>query len=408
MKTFYGIIYKYTNTINGKVYIGQTTDEAKRYRDHMLRNKKNDSPYFHKAIDKYGFDKFEYKVLYRVYCSNRQDLINTLNQKEIAAVKFFKSHNPEFGYNLTIGGAGGTGRPVVSIFNGGTAFPVLKIDPTTGDILGRYESILEATKENGGYYGAGSISAVLKGKNYLAHGYFWKLDDGSPITLPELPEDYEDRLIAPKAVYKISKDTGEIIEEFPSLSAAYKSLGLDGDECSSISNACNGKSKSAYGFIWAHKDEFDPDKFSLSNYRRWTDRMVKVAQYTFNGDFVKFFDCIEDAVKETGADWTRITDSCKDLTSHHQSAGFLWRYEKDFAEKIPPYEKILTKVTPVEQYSKDGEFIREFSSLTEAARALGRKDSCSSIIYRSCKNNKEALVSSSCGYMWKFKENDDK
>ena len=44
---FYGIIYKYTNKINGKIYIGQTINEVRRKGEHKAA--KEDS-YFHKAI----------------------------------------------------------------------------------------------------------------------------------------------------------------------------------------------------------------------------------------------------------------------------------------------------------------------------------------------------------------------
>lgn len=98
-----GIIYRYTNKINGKVYIGQTVNENRRKREHCLA--KDDCP-FHNAIRKYGFKNFQYKVLFRVHCRNQQDLVNTLNSKEINCIKFFKSTQREFGYNVTAGGEG--------------------------------------------------------------------------------------------------------------------------------------------------------------------------------------------------------------------------------------------------------------------------------------------------------------
>lgn len=57
----YGIIYKYTNKINGKSYIGQTIHQTTRYSRHKQAS---DNSYFHNAIRKYGFENFEYKSLY--------------------------------------------------------------------------------------------------------------------------------------------------------------------------------------------------------------------------------------------------------------------------------------------------------------------------------------------------------
>lgn len=87
-----GIIYKYTNKINGKVYIGQTIDEEKRKSEH--RRCTNDC-LFHRAIKKYGWDNFEYEVIERVDSEK-------LNEREIYWISEYNSC--EFGYNVSIGG----------------------------------------------------------------------------------------------------------------------------------------------------------------------------------------------------------------------------------------------------------------------------------------------------------------
>ena len=55
------IIYKATNKINGKVYIGQTTNSLSYRRDQHFREAKcikRKTVYFHNAISKYGEDNF--------------------------------------------------------------------------------------------------------------------------------------------------------------------------------------------------------------------------------------------------------------------------------------------------------------------------------------------------------------
>lgn len=93
-----GIIYKYTNKINNKVYIGQTTNEKQRYYNHKrcLENS-----YFHKAIKKYGFENFNYEVIERIDET-------LLNEREIYWISYYKSYGDR-GYNMTIGGNGSRG-----------------------------------------------------------------------------------------------------------------------------------------------------------------------------------------------------------------------------------------------------------------------------------------------------------
>ena len=60
-----GSIYKITNTVNGKAYIGQTIHDAEktRIRDH-LNGTGNGSRLVRRAINKYGKDAFTYEILY--------------------------------------------------------------------------------------------------------------------------------------------------------------------------------------------------------------------------------------------------------------------------------------------------------------------------------------------------------
>ena len=83
-----GIIYCYTNKINGKKYIGQTINPQLRYNAHKSNYKNpNHIEYnslIHKAFRKYGFNNFTYEVLVKGI-----DDINVLNELEIYYIKKF-------------------------------------------------------------------------------------------------------------------------------------------------------------------------------------------------------------------------------------------------------------------------------------------------------------------------------
>ncbi len=89
-----GVIYCFTNLINGKKYIGQTLWEKQRYNNH-----KNcvENSVFHRAILKYGFENFKYEILFE------SDDLDELNKKEIEYIEKYNSLVPN-GYNVDKGG----------------------------------------------------------------------------------------------------------------------------------------------------------------------------------------------------------------------------------------------------------------------------------------------------------------
>ena len=89
------VIYKVTNLVNGKIYIGQTTEKnpIRRWWKHCYDNK----TMFDKAIKKYGQNNFKFEV---IDLANSQD---ELNDKERYWISFYDCMAPN-GYNLTSGG----------------------------------------------------------------------------------------------------------------------------------------------------------------------------------------------------------------------------------------------------------------------------------------------------------------
>lgn len=96
-------IYKVTNLINDKVYIGFTKNLKSRIKAHKKSTTKPEiyKSSFHRAIRKYGWDNFIWEVLYQSY-----EKEHTLDIMEPYFIKEHDSFNN--GYNMT---TGGDGRP---------------------------------------------------------------------------------------------------------------------------------------------------------------------------------------------------------------------------------------------------------------------------------------------------------
>lgn len=92
-------IYCIKNIVNGKIYIGQTIDLDKRYKEHLreLKNNYHFNEHLQKSFIKYGEESFEFIVLEK--CDK-----DKLNDLEMHYIQRFNSLNRNSGYNLRAGG----------------------------------------------------------------------------------------------------------------------------------------------------------------------------------------------------------------------------------------------------------------------------------------------------------------
>lgn len=92
-----GFIYIIRNTINNKVYIGQTrTSVEQRWKEH-LRHAQYGKQIINRAMKKYGIDKFYIEMLET--CD-----LEDLDYKEMYYIELYNSTDKSKGYNISIGG----------------------------------------------------------------------------------------------------------------------------------------------------------------------------------------------------------------------------------------------------------------------------------------------------------------
>lgn len=87
------IIYKTTNLINGKIYIGQDKNNNPNYL--------GSGNILNYAIKKYGIENFNKEIIEE--CDSKL----TMNIREIFWISYFNSTNRDIGYNIAVGGEGG-------------------------------------------------------------------------------------------------------------------------------------------------------------------------------------------------------------------------------------------------------------------------------------------------------------
>lgn len=241
------IIYKATNIINNKVYIGQTIHTLSvRKAQHERSHEYGYKTAFSNAIRKYGKENFIWEVIYET------NSIEDLNEKESYYIKYYKSLVTENGYNLK--GGGGNDFLTQEVKNkigesqlgeknhmfGKTG----ELNPTSKKVINITTNMIFGSASEAARYDKANFShvcAVCRGLRGSTKGNVYRY------------LDKEDRIIEPEnAAYVKAKkvknmDTGEIFEN-----ATIAEFYYQGYKSGNLSKACKGKNKTFAGFRWEY------------------------------------------------------------------------------------------------------------------------------------------------------------
>lgn len=92
-------LYRITNQLDGKVYIGQAINPKRRWTDHKWNAKQlNAVQYVSRAMGKHGISNFVFEVI--ATCKTQEDA----NETESILIEQYCSRDKEFGYNIKPGG----------------------------------------------------------------------------------------------------------------------------------------------------------------------------------------------------------------------------------------------------------------------------------------------------------------
>lgn len=141
------VVYKITNLINDKTYIGITKQIIKRIGNHIYYFKNlnsSNNTYLHKALRKYGLEFFTIDIL--EVCKN----LETLNNREVHWIKFYNSTNNKKGYNLDSGGnlKEPNEQNIINRQLNAKVKPVAQYD-LQGNLIQTFYSVKEASRQLG-------------------------------------------------------------------------------------------------------------------------------------------------------------------------------------------------------------------------------------------------------------------
>ena len=158
-------IYKITNILNDKGYVGRTEkDPQERFKGHLYAARTGGPMVISRAIRKYGVENFKFEVLEE--CSIEDQYIRESQLIE----KYDTFHN---GYNSSLGGEGsgaGVKRERGAVHPHAKAVDCYDLE---GNYLCTYDSRGEAAWETARSKKSASINACIKGFTFQSFGYRW-------------------------------------------------------------------------------------------------------------------------------------------------------------------------------------------------------------------------------------------
>lgn len=281
-----GIIYVYTNLINGKKYIELTTRKMKnRHREHLNVSKNKIESYdtnvvFHNAIRKYGIENFTLEILH-----SDLNLVD-LNSLEKYYINFYDSLACKNGYNVSSGGS--NGNPYAGKTKEEMEEIKRKMIESHKNIPTWWDNATDEEKERRNK----KLSESLKGH--------------------ERTEEHCKRLS--EALKSTNKNKGENHPMYGKCHSEESKRKMS----ESKKGKCCGEEHRLYG---KQLDKETKEKISDTlkgrycgednpNFGYKSKQAKKVAQYDKNGKLIKVFDCCMDVVRELNVSQSAVSCCC--------------------------------------------------------------------------------------------------
>lgn len=285
-------IYKITNKINSKCYIGQSINIERRFIHHKkYRYGFQNNKVLYKAIQKYGIDNFDFEII-------EECLQEELDKKEKYYIEKYNAYYN--GYNMTKGGDGKNGYRLTQ------------------------ESIEKMKKSLKEHYKKHPNTQETKDKRIKSLKEYYKSHPEACNKIAERNKNRSRESLL-KAVQKAGEANrrkvyqydvkGNFIKEHISIISASKEI-----KCSptTIAHACKGQARTAFGFVWSY--EYNGIKINAIN-----PKIKIVLQYDLDNNLIRKYHSTREAERESGIAHNYISECCRGKKK--QVGGFKWAYE---------------------------------------------------------------------------------
>jgi transposase len=215
--------------------------------------------------------------------------------------------------------------------------------------------------------------------------------------------DAENEIYSRKAVVQLTI-YGEFISEYKSVSEASHEMGVS--TTSNISSVCTGKTRTAYGYRWLYKEDYnnlsEEEKFNLRNFEPALNEKKEVFQLDKELNIINTYESLTEASRKTSVSMSMISEVCNG--KFNSSRGYKWMFKGDFDNLTEEEREKLCKISVVPitqkkvayQLDENLNIIYVYESLGEATKQTGISISRISEV---CNGRRK----SAGGYKWMFK-----
>lgn len=295
-------IYKYTNLINNKIYIGQTCQQLEK-RAGKDGNGYKGCTYFYRAIKYYGWDNFKSEVIVSNLTEKEADII------EQEYIKQYNSNDPTYGYNLEGGGRYSKINVTRKTYFQDELmkywrFPnkIAQYD-LTGNILKIWKNIQTAANEL--HMPVSSITGCCSGRTKRAGKYIFK---------HIIDNKFEHKIDGLHMIGQYSLD-GEFIKLWSLASEIEENTGIKSIR---VNECCNNKRQriGEYRFIKIYDSKNIPNSI---------EPIKKYKRFSKNGEYIDSFISRKEIAAKLGINIDGIGRCISgELKTSH---GYIWRYE---------------------------------------------------------------------------------